>query len=149
MEKVLISACLIGDNTKYDGKNNYVKDVEKLFPLCDLIIVCPEVMGGLKTPRAPNEIKDNKVINIKGTDVSKFFHNGASLVSYIAKENKVKYAVLKENSPSCGVNKVYDGTFQNNLKKGQGVTTQILLKQGIKVFNEKEIDKLVEILSNH
>lgn len=149
MEKVLISACLIGDNTKYDGKNNYVKDVEKLFPICDLIIVCPEVMGGLKTPRAPSEIKDNKVINIKGTDVSKFFHNGASLVSYIAKENKVKYAVLKENSPSCGVNKVYDGTFQNNLKKGQGVTTQILLKQGIKVFNEKEIDKLVEILSNH
>ena len=66
-----------------------------------------------------------------------------------AKENKVKYAVLKENSPSCGVNKIYDGTFQNNLKKGQGVTTQILLKQGIKVFNEKEIDKLVEILSNH
>ena len=148
MEKVLISACLIGENTKYNGKNNYVKDVEKLFPLCDLIIVCPEVMGGLKTPRAPSEIKDNKVINIKGTDVSKFFHNGASLVSYIAKENKVKYAVLKENSPSCGVHHIYDGTFSNNLIKGNGITTQELIKKGIQVFSEKEIDKLIEILKN-
>ena len=149
MEKVLISACLIGDNTKYDGKNNYTKEVEKLFPLCDLIIVCPEVMGGLKTPRSPSEIKDNKVINIKGNDVSKFFHNGASLISYIAKENNVKYAVLKENSPSCGVKKIYDGTFKGQLKSGQGITTQALIKQGIKVFNEKEIDKLVEILSSN
>ena len=73
MEKVLISACLLGDNTKYDGKNNYTKEVEKLFPLCDLIIVCPEVFGGLKTPRAPSEIKNGKIINSKGMDVTRNF----------------------------------------------------------------------------
>ena len=148
MEKVLISACLLGDNTKYDGKNNYTKEVEKLFPLCDLIIVCPEVMGGLKTPRLPSEIKGNQVINSKGKDVTNFFNNGANFVSYIAKENNVKYAVFKEKSPSCGSKKIYDGNFNNKTINGEGITTRMLKKQGVIVFNENEIDTLVEILKN-
>lgn len=146
MEKVLISACLLGDNTKYDGTNNYTKEVEKLFPLCDLVIVCPEVFGGLKTPRAPSEIKGNRVINVKGNDVTSKFNQGANLSAYIAKENNVKYALLKENSPSCGVHKIYDGTFTGRKIPGQGITTKILTEMGIQVFNEKEIDKLIEIL---
>ena len=149
MEKVLISACLLGDNTKYDGKNNYTKEVEKLFPLCDLIIVCPEVFGGIKIPRSPSEIKNGKVINKKGMDVTRNFLQGASLVSYIARENNVKYALFKENSPSCGVHNIYDGNFTNKKIPGEGITTQELKKQGIIVFNEKEIDKLVELLKNN
>ena len=146
MEKVLISACLIGENTKYNGGNNFIKSVEKLYPLCDLIIVCPEVMSGLKTPRSPSEIKNGKVINKANKDVTSFFKSGASLITYIAEQNNVKYAVLKENSPSCGVHHIYDGTFSNNLVKGSGITTQELTKKGIQVFSEKEIDKLIEIL---
>lgn len=148
MEKVLISACLIGENTKYNGGNNFIKSVEKLYPLCDLIIICPEVMSGLKTPRSPSEIKNGKVINKANKDVTSFFKSGASLITYIAEQNNVKYAVLKENSPSCGVHHIYDGTFSNNLVKGSGITTQELTKKGIQVFSEKEIDKLIEILKN-
>lgn len=146
MEKVLISACLIGENTKYNGGNNFIKNVEKLYPLCDLIIICPEVMSGLKTPRSPSEIKNGKVINKANKDVTSFFKSGASLITYIAEQNNVKYALLKENSPSCGVHHIYDGTFSNNLIKGNGITTQELIKKGIQVFSEKEIDKLIEIL---
>lgn len=148
MEKVLISACLIGENTKYNGCNNFIKSVEKLYPLCDLIIICPEVMSGLKTPRSPSEIKNGKVINKANKDVTSFFKSGASLITYIAEQNNVKYALLKENSPSCGVHHIYDGTFSNNLIKGNGITTQELIKKGIQVFSEKEIDKLIEILKN-
>ena len=148
MEKVLISACLIGENTKYNGGNNFIKRVEKLYPLCDLIIICPEVMSGLKTPRSPSEIKNGKVINKANKDVTSFFKSGASLITYIAEQNNVKYALLKENSPSCGVHHIYDGTFSNNLIKGNGITTQELIKKGIQVFSEKEIDKLIEILKN-
>lgn len=148
MEKVLISACLIGENTKYNGGNNFIKSVEKLYPLCDLIIICPEVMSGLKTPRSPSEIKNGKVINKANKDVTSFFKSGASLITYIAEQNNVKYALLKENSPSCGVHHIYDGTFSNNLIKGSGITTQELIKKGIQVFSEKEIDKLIEILKN-
>ena len=146
MEKVLISACLIGESTKYNGGNNFIKSVEKLYPLCDLIIICPEVMSGLKTPRSPSEIKNGKVINKANKDVTSFFKSGASLITYIAEQNNVKYALLKENSPSCGVHHIYDGTFSNNLIKGNGITTQELIKKGIQVFSEKEIDKLIEIL---
>ena len=146
MEKVLISAFLIGENTKYNGGNNFIKSVEKLYPLCDLIIICPEVMSGLKTPRSPSEIKNGKVINKANKDVTSFFKSGASLITYIAEQNKVKYALLKENSPSCGVHHIYDGSFSNNLIKGNGITTQELIKKGIQVFSEKEIDKLIEIL---
>lgn len=148
MEKVLISACLIGENTKYNGGNNFIKSVEKLYPLCDLIIICPEVMSGLKIPRSPSEIKNGKVINKANKDVTSFFKSGASLITYIAEQNNVKYALLKENSPSCGVHHIYDGTFSNNLIKGNGITTQELIKKGIQVFSEKEIDKLIEILKN-
>ncbi len=148
MEKVLISACLIGENTKYNGGNNFIKSVEKLYPLCDLIIICPEVMSGLKTPRSPSEIKNGKVINKANKDVTSFFKSGASLITYIVEQNNVKYALLKENSPSCGVHHIYDGTFSNNLIKGNGITTQELIKKGIQVFSEKEIDKLIEILKN-
>lgn len=146
MEKVLISACLIGDNTKYDGTNNYVKDVTRLYPLCDLVIICPEVFGGLSTPRSPSEIKNGQVINKKGKDVTSNFNTGANMSLFIAKQNNVKYALLKENSPSCGSSKIYDGSFTGKKVDGKGITTTLLEKEGIKVFNEKQIDELIKLL---
>lgn len=146
MEKVLISACLIGDNTKYDGKNNYTPEVEKLFSLCDLVIVCPEVMGGLSIPRQPSEIKNGKVVDRREKDVTRFFESGANLALHIARENGVRYAVLKENSPSCGHRKVYDGTFSSRLIEGKGIAASLLEKNGIRIFSEREIDELISLL---
>jgi len=147
MEKVLISACLTGENCKYNGENNYCKNFEKLISLCDLVLVCPEVFGGLKTPRLPSEIKNSRVYNKKGKDVTENFRSGANMTLYIAKQNNVRYAVLKENSPSCGVHKVHNGDFTGSLIDGSGITTKLLKENNIIVFNEKEIDKLIELLS--
>lgn len=148
MEKILISACLVGENCKYNGQNNFIKEVEKLYGLCDLILICPESFGGLPTPRQPSEINNKRVINQKGRDVTSQFKYGASLALHIAKMNDVKYAVLKENSPSCGVHHIYDGTFSGKLTNGKGITTQVLEDNGIKVFTEHEIDLLIELLKN-
>lgn len=147
MEKVLISACLTGEKCKYNGESNYCKNFEKLISLCDLVLVCPEVFGGLKTPRLPSEIKNKRVYNKKGKDVTDNFRSGANMVLYIAKQNNVHYAVLKENSPSCGVYKIYNGDFNGSLIDGSGITTKLLKENNIIVFNEKEIDKLIELLS--
>ena len=143
MEKLLISACLIGTNCKYNGKNNYLELVEELKKKYELIPVCPEILGGLDIPRNPSEIKNNKVISNKGIDVTKEFNLGAKSALEIAMNNNVKMALLKDGSPSCGSNYVYDGTFSKTKIKGNGITTILLKKNGIKVFSENEISKLL------
>lgn len=146
MVKVLVSACLIGHNTKYDGKNNLKEEVTKLTSFCKLIPICPEVDGGLPTPRIPSEIRKNQVINKDGLDVTNEFRLGAKkALDYALKEN-IKYAILKEKSPSCGVYQVYDGTFTGTKVKGMGITTKLLRENGILVFNEDEVSKLIEII---
>ena len=142
MEKVLISACLLGDNTKYDGTNNYTKEVEKLFPLCDLVIVCPEVFGGLPTPRYPSEIVGEKVCNNMGEDVTDAFYHGAFKALELARINKCKKAILKAKSPSCGKGKVYDGTFSHTVTNGNGIAARLLMENGIMVFTEEELNNL-------
>ncbi|MDE6584867.1 MAG: DUF523 domain-containing protein, partial [Anaeroplasmataceae bacterium] len=99
-EKLLISACLCGQNTKYSGGNNALKNLELLEQRFILIPICPEVMGGLSTPRDPSEQKDDKVFSNKGKDVTKEFELGAYTALKIAKENGVTLALLKESSPS-------------------------------------------------
>lgn len=143
MEKLLISACLIGTNCKYNGKNNYLELVEELKKKYELIPVCPEILGGLDIPRNPSEIKNNKVISNKGIDVTKEFNLGAKSTLKIAMNNNVKIALLKDGSPSCGSNYVYDGTFSKTKIKGNGITTILLKENGIKVFSENEISKLL------
>lgn len=144
-EKLLISACLCGQNTKYNGKNNLIDRLEELKNHFELILICPEVMGGLSTPRNPSEIKGNKVVSNQGKDVTKEFTKGASKAKDIALYQNIKYALLKEASPSCGVHQVYDGTFSGTKVLGQGTTTKLLLEQGILIFNEYEIDQLLSI----
>ncbi len=144
MEKLLISACLIGTNCKYNGKNNYLELVEGLKKKYELIPVCPEILGGLDIPRNPSEIKNNKVISNKGIDVTKEFNLGAKSALEIAMKNNVKIALLKDGSPSCGSNYVYDGTFSKTKIKGNGITSILLKENGIKVFSENEISKLLQ-----
>ena len=134
-EKILVSACLIGLNTKYNGGNNYNKEIDDFLKDYDVIPICPEIMGGLSTPRKPSEILDSKVISIDGVDVTKEFIKGAKEVLYLAKKYNIKYALLKSNSPSCGNGKIYDGTFTNTLVDGDGITTKLLKENGIEIID--------------
>lgn len=144
MEKILISACLIGDKTRYDEKSNYHPLVKELLQKYELVPFCPEVEGGLKTPRDPSEIKGEKVISNKGRDVTKLFNAGAEKALNICKYLNIKIAILKETSPSCGVNEIYDGNFTNRKIKGEGITTRLLRHHGVTVYSENDIEKLLK-----
>ena len=135
--KIIVSACLLGDNVKYNGENNLSEELKEFLKGHEIIKVCPEVMGGLTIPRNPCEIKNNKVINKLQEDKTQEYQNGALKVLKLAQENNVKVAILKEKSPSCGSKYIYDGTFSHHLIKGEGITTRILQKEGIIVLNEE------------
>ncbi len=143
-EKILVSACLIGEPVRYDGKDkNTLKELEVLKEKYDIIPVCPEVMGGLLVPRPQSEIKGDKVINILGKDVTENFKKGADVALRLAKENKVLFALLKQSSPSCGTKTVYNGNFEKVKVAGMGVTAKLLLENGITVYSEDDISKIL------
>ena len=143
MEKILVSGCLAGFNTKYDGKNNFNPKIEELKKKYDLIYICPEVDGGLSIPRDPSERIKDKVISCKGIDVTKEFTLGAEKALRLAKENHIKKAILKDGSPSCGVTYIYDGTFSHKKVRGQGKTSEMLKAIGVQIYSENEIDELL------
>ena len=134
--KIIVSACLLGYNVKYDGNNNYNEELVKFLENYEVISVCPEVMGGLNTPRVSSEIVNNKVITKEGMDVTNAFTLGASKTLEIAKENDIKVAILKKNSPSCGNNTIYDGTFTHTIISGDGITAKLLKENDIIVLDE-------------
>ncbi len=105
------------------------------------MLCCPEVDGGLGVPRSPAEIQGEKVINSIGKDVTKEFEKGAKIALDLVKKYNIKVAILKSNSPSCSNKIIYDGSFSKTLKDGKGITTKLLQSQGIKVFNELEINQ--------
>lgn len=148
-EKILISACLIGENCRYDGKNCLIKDLLKLTKYYDLIPFCPELLGGLKVPRKPCEIKNGVVITPNNKDLTERFNDGAYWASSVVKLKKIKLAILKEKSPSCGVHKIYDGTFSSKLIDGSGVTTRALKKLNVEVINETEALTLLSKKENN
>ena len=129
MEKILISACLIGDKVKYDGKSNYNPKVQDLLDKYELVPFCPEVEGGLSIPRVPSERVKDKVLNQEGKNVTRNFEKGAELALNICQYLGIKIAILKENSPSCGVNTIYNGKFEHKLIPGSGVTTELLKRK--------------------
>ena len=136
---IIVSACLIGENCKYDGTNNKNQKVLDFLKDKEYVSVCPEMLGSLSCPRVPAEIKDGKVFNKVGQDVTIQFKKGAVKALEIALENKAYMAILKESSPSCGVNTVYDGSFTSKKVKGSGITADLFKKQGIKVITEKDV----------
>ena len=142
-KKALISACLLGLDCRYDGKNNFIGE-EKLKKVCEeyeLIPVCPEIYGGLTTPRIPSERVGEKVLSKTGTDVTAEFSKGAETALRLAEMFGCEAAVLKENSPSCGSGTIYDGTFTGALTPGDGVTAELLKKHGIAVIGETNIPR--------
>ena len=134
-EKILISACLIGLNCKYNGGNNENSKLVELMKEKDLVPICPEQLGGLKTPRVSAERKQEKVITKEGVDVTKEYQKGAGEVLKLAKKLNIKKAILKSRSPSCGIDEIYDGTFSHTLIKRDGVAAELLKKNGIEVIS--------------
>lgn len=134
--KIAVSSCLLGINCKYNGKSNYNEDIIQLKEKHELIPICPEVLGGLPTPRVPSEIINDKVVNQEGLDVTINYNDGANKALKILKENDIKIAILKSKSPSCGKGQIYDGTFTHTLILGNGITTQLFLENDILVLNE-------------
>lgn len=139
MKTILVSACLLGENCKYNGGNNYHPAVCDYVQGQKVIGVCPEVLGGLPTPRCPAEIVNGVVTNKEGVNVDHAFRMGAEKALAIAKENHVDLAILQSRSPSCGVKEVYDGTFSGRKISGQGVFAQMLRENGICVLDAEEV----------
>ena len=143
-EKLLISSCLLGNNVKYNGKNNYIEGIEALKEKYELIIICPEVMGGLSIPRIPSERLNDKIINKELKDVSLEFKKGANIALDLVKKYNIKYALLKDGSPSCGSTYIYDGTFNGIKINNVGVTVEYLKKENIKIYTEKNWKELLK-----
>lgn len=143
-EKLLISACLCGKNTKYNGKNNVLNCLDLLRQEFELHLICPEVMGGLSIPRDPSEIRGDEVFSSRGKNVTEEYTLGAQLALAIAQRNDIKLALLKESSPSCGTYQIYDGTFSNKKISGEGITTKLLRENQIKVYNENQILEILK-----
>jgi uncharacterized protein YbbK (DUF523 family) len=150
--KILISACLLGQPVRYDGQSKEVENstLNRWHKEGRLVPVCPEVSGGLPVPRPAAEItagRADDVLDGRGhvktednEDVSRFFICGAQHALILCRQQNIHVAILKENSPSCGSTQVFDGSFSGKLISGEGVTTSMLRQNGIRVFSEHEID---------
>ncbi|MFT4104523.1 MAG: DUF523 domain-containing protein [Lacrimispora sp.] len=149
-ENILVSACLLGVNCRYDGGNGRKEAVTELMETYSLIPVCPEQLGGLETPREPAEqissdaegALTGRVVTCSGKDVTDSFLKGAEETLKLAELYGCKKAILKERSPSCGYKTVYDGTFSGTKIPGSGVTARLLAENGILVYGESDIENL-------
>ena len=142
-EKLLISACLLGRNCKYNGGNNYAPLTETLKARYDLVPVCPECLGGLPIPHEPSERVGDRVLSKSGADVTAAFQRGAEKTLALALQHGVKKAVLKERSPSCGCGSIYDGTFTGTVVPGSGVAAELLLAHGVEIYGESRMEELL------
>ena len=136
---IVVSACLAGIKCRYDGSSKPNEKVIKLVKNKKAVLVCPEQLGELSTPRNPTEIKNGKVITNDGKDLTENFIKGAEEALKIAKMNDCKEAILKTKSPSCGCGKIYDGTFSGKLVEGDGIFTKLLKQEGIKIKTEEDL----------
>jgi len=137
--KVLVSACLMGSNCKYNGGNNLNKKVMDFLKDKEVFPVCPETAGGLSVPRSPAEIVNGTVTTKDGKDVDREFRLGAERIMKKLQDEHIDLAVLQPRSPSCGAHQIYDGTFSKKLVSGQGIFAQALLKAGIRIIDADEL----------
>jgi len=152
MQKILVSACLLGEKVRYDGK--ILATTLSLLSLWRsqnrLVSICPEVSGGLSVPREPAELQKNgEIITISNVNVSAAFQQGAKQALQLCLQYNIQFAILKESSPSCGSTLIYDGTFSGKKITGQGCTTALLRKHNIEVFSELTIEKLAKRLAHN
>ncbi len=141
-KKIIVSACLLGKNCKYNGGNNYNEAIVEFLKDKEVIAVCPEVMGGLPTPRKPSEIVHGVVTNTEGVSVDNEFRQGAKVAMDLIKDEEIECAILQSRSPSCGIKQIYDGTFSKRLIEGQGIFAEQLAKKEIKLIDSDEFANL-------
>ena len=148
MIRVVVSACLLGSPVRYNAQDKKSDHpvLERWVKEGRVVSVCPEMLGGLGTPRPPAEIRNGRVFTNQGHDVTAQFEDGARAAADQATANAVRVAILKSNSPSCGSGYVYDGTFTSTRVPGDGVTTALLRARGIMVFSEDELDAADEYI---
>ena len=136
--KIMVSACLLGENVKYNGGNNKSEALLRLLESHTVIPVCPEVLGGLPVPRTPAEVVGGTVTNRNGESVDEAFRRGAQKALDIAKQEKPDLIILQSRSPSCGVKQIYDGTFSGTLIPGQGIFARMAEEAGFKVMDAED-----------
>lgn len=142
-EPVLVSACLLGEPCRYDGKSKPCEAVIRLEERYALIPICPEVMGGLPTPRPPAELQpDGRVVNCRKSDVTAEYRLGAERSLELGRLHGCRVAILKEKSPSCGKGQIYNGRFEGVLCRGDGVCAALLEQNGIRVLGESRVSEL-------
>ena len=144
--RILVSMCLLGVNCRYDGGGKAMKGIAELMELAELVPVCPETLGGLPIPRVPSERVGDRVLAKDGGDVTANFVRGAKESLKLAKLFGARRVLLKERSPSCGSGEIYDGSFSGALVPGDGVTAELLKKNGLAVYGESQIWELIDIL---
>lgn len=144
--KILVSACLLGTPCRYDGKSQGCARLQELLEAHEVIAFCPEVRGGLPTPRVPAERQGDRVVNKAGIDVTEAYQKGAQacLETFITEACEI--AILKDKSPSCGVERCYDGSFQRRLIPGSGVTAELLKEKGIPCYDEHSGEQYLQSL---
>lgn len=137
--KIMVSACLMGENCKYNGGNNLSQKVLNYVKGNEVISVCPEVMGGLPTPRIPAEIVAGVVTTKDGRNVHEEFRTGAEIALKTAIENQVDLVILQSRSPSCGPRQIYDGSFSGKKIDGQGIFAGMLIENGFRVIDVEDL----------
>ncbi|MCQ8880129.1 DUF523 domain-containing protein [Pseudoalteromonas shioyasakiensis] len=149
MEKILVSSCLLGTPVRYDGSGQKLVHPQITTWQSQGVIIplCPEVAGGLSTPRAPAEIIHDKVVTNAGEDVTVAFKLGAQKALQLCLHHNIRFALLKESSPSCGRNSIYDGSHRGIKVTGMGVTAALLANNDIKVFSEQQMPALIKALA--
>ena len=138
--KILVSACLVGDNCKYNGGNNLNERLVEFLAAHEVVKVCPEVLGGLATPRVPAEIQKGQVVNREGRNVTKEFEAGALRAFEIVEKENPDLIILQSRSPSCGIKQIYDGTFSGKKIPGHGLFAELCIKAEYKVLDIEDID---------
>ena len=138
--KVMVSACLLGENCKYDGGNNCNEALLEMLAGYEIIPVCPEVAGGLPVPRIPVEIVNGRAVNRNGGDVDGSFRKGAEKTLETAEREKPDLVILQSRSPSCGVNEIYDGTFTGKKIPGHGIFAVMAIRAGYKVIDVEDLN---------
>lgn len=139
--KILVSACLLGENCKYNGGNNYNVDVAEFVKDKEVLSICPEMMAGMGCPRTPIEIVDGVLMDRKGNNVDASMRKVVAQALELIRKEDIKCAVLQSRSPTCGVNQVYDGSFSGKLIDGSGVFVQALKDAGYQVIDAEDVKK--------
>lgn len=137
--KVLVSACLLGRNCKYNGGNNYREKVVEFLRGKEVIEVCPEMLAGLGVPRTPIEIRDGEVVSRDGNSVDTAIRAAVAQVLQDIRDEQIECCILKSRSPTCGVHQIYDGTFTGTLIDGAGVLAQALKEAGYRVLDDEDL----------